>query len=597
MTSRSRLVPLLLLTLALFLTPLLAVGASDVRAEPATPATAASVASRKALVRRYYELVDRGELDRLEEVLAPGFVNRTAQPGDDDGIAGLRKTLAEARAGLPDLTITPVDVIGQGETVVARTTIRGTHLGTFFGSPPTGRTITTTATDVWTVAAGELVQVWHVEDILGVMQQLGVVPDDGETGDWGADDAVADLTRDGDQTPPDAAEVARNERTARRFLTEVVAGRDPTIADDLLAAGFVWHWHAAAEPGAAGIAGYAASLRAAFPDLRLEPEAVVAEGDRVAVRWTMRGTQRGAFAGLPATGRPVATAGIDVYRFADGRIAELWSVRDDVALLAQLGAFDQIEGERSAAPGTPPVPATPAPREAMPTDPAAAEIVAAAERVVANLNAGRFEEVVSLTTPNFLRTAVGVSNPASAAEAVAFPPLAVASFANARIEEDGRGGVDVVYRREVGQHMLVHERWSFVARDGRWLLDGLEPLPVAIAGPRVDVGVRIADGAYRLERDEIGTGQAVVFAVANDEEVAHELAVFRPPPAMRRDDVVRGGGEGSEFVGAVVAEPGGTAELALVDLEPGRYLIACFLPSPSGAPHAASGMVAAFVVR
>ena len=64
--------------------------------------------------------------------------------------------------------------------MVARTTISGTHLADFFGSPPTGREIVTTAHDLWRVADGELAEVWHVEDILGVMQQLGAVPDDGD---------------------------------------------------------------------------------------------------------------------------------------------------------------------------------------------------------------------------------------------------------------------------------------------------------------------------------------------------------------------------------------------------------------------------------
>ena len=73
-----------------------------------------------------------------------------------------------------------------------------------------------------------------------------------------------------------------------------------------------------------------------FPDLRITPEELVAEGDLVAARWTATGTHSAELAGIPATGTAVRWAGTDLYRFVDGRIAEWWRNDDSVWLLQQL---------------------------------------------------------------------------------------------------------------------------------------------------------------------------------------------------------------------------------------------------------------------
>ncbi len=78
-------------------------------------------------------------------------------------------------------------------------------------------------------------------------------------------------------------------------------------------------------------------FRAAFPDAGFTIEDMVAEDDRIAVRWTIRGTQTGEFNGIPATGRPVVLAGFAFLRIEDGRFAELWHLEDDLAVLRQLG--------------------------------------------------------------------------------------------------------------------------------------------------------------------------------------------------------------------------------------------------------------------
>lgn len=81
----------------------------------------------------------------------------------------------------------------------------------------------------------------------------------------------------------------------------------------------------------------ASGWRSAFPDLRVEVDLLIAEGDFVSVRWTARGTNSGTGNGIPATGRRVQTSGTTIFRLADGKIAEEWTAGHALGLLRQLG--------------------------------------------------------------------------------------------------------------------------------------------------------------------------------------------------------------------------------------------------------------------
>ena len=78
-------------------------------------------------------------------------------------------------------------------------------------------------------------------------------------------------------------------------------------------------------------------IRGTFPDLHIDLDQLIAEGDLVAARWTATGTHSGPLAGVPATGTAVRWSGTDVYRLSDGRIVEWWRNDDFVWLLHQVG--------------------------------------------------------------------------------------------------------------------------------------------------------------------------------------------------------------------------------------------------------------------
>lgn len=100
-----------------------------------------------------------------------------------------------------------------------------------------------------------------------------------------------------------------------------------------------------ASPDIAGIKKAFATVRETFPDLYATTEDLVSEGDRVAYRWTFRGTHLGDLGGVPPTGKSATWAAIGVARFVDGKIAERWQLLDTQGLLRQLGV-DTAPGAR-----------------------------------------------------------------------------------------------------------------------------------------------------------------------------------------------------------------------------------------------------------
>ncbi|GGV56042.1 hypothetical protein GCM10010294_01270 [Streptomyces griseoloalbus] len=140
-----------------------------------------------------------------------------------------------------------------------------------------------------------------------------------------------------------AAGAPGNTATLHRFHSAVNSG-DPEIiseaVDELVAPDLVFH-----APVPMGLTGAEALKRVwevllrAFPDLHVAVEETIAEGDKVVARNAVTGTHRGEYQGLPPTGKTVAYSEIFIFRFADGRIAEIRGVVDVLSLLRQLGAL------------------------------------------------------------------------------------------------------------------------------------------------------------------------------------------------------------------------------------------------------------------
>ena len=126
----------------------------------------------------------------------------------------------------------------------------------------------------------------------------------------------------------------------RRLYDEFVDRGNVKAAEEIISPDFV---NDANElTGIEAVKALVLPVREAFPDLRHTIDDLVAEGDRVAVRWTMEATHRAPFAGVPATGKRVTLRAIVIYRFRDGRVTELWAQVDRLGLMQQLGAVPQV---------------------------------------------------------------------------------------------------------------------------------------------------------------------------------------------------------------------------------------------------------------
>lgn len=132
--------------------------------------------------------------------------------------------------------------------------------------------------------------------------------------------------------------VDENKALVRRAHEAVWNQGDLSAIDAIWAADFLGHAPAGPDwRGRQALREHVRAHRSTFPDWREEVQEVIAEGDRVAARWTSTGTDRGGFRGNPPTGRSVRIREQGFYRIADGRIVEQWVLADVLSLQRQLG--------------------------------------------------------------------------------------------------------------------------------------------------------------------------------------------------------------------------------------------------------------------
>jgi steroid delta-isomerase-like uncharacterized protein len=132
--------------------------------------------ANKSLIRRAFEQgMNSRNLGVFDEIVAPHYVNHD-MPAPKPGPEGLKQVLLMFTEAFPDMQITLHDVIGEGETVMTRGSWKGTHKGAFRGIPATGKAVDVKFMDAWRFENGKAVENWVQMDMLGLMQQLGVVP-------------------------------------------------------------------------------------------------------------------------------------------------------------------------------------------------------------------------------------------------------------------------------------------------------------------------------------------------------------------------------------------------------------------------------------
>ena len=132
-----------------------------------------SIAENKLIVRKYQEAYNNCDFDALSEIVAADVFTPNIIAGMPSGLQGAIAVHQKTLLGMPDYHTSIEDLIAEGDKVVARVTMTGTHTGNFWGIPPTGRKVNLTAIYIVRIENGKVVEHWGEENGLTLFRQLG----------------------------------------------------------------------------------------------------------------------------------------------------------------------------------------------------------------------------------------------------------------------------------------------------------------------------------------------------------------------------------------------------------------------------------------
>ena len=138
-----------------------------------------SVEDNKALTRRFYdEVINQGNLDLIDELVAEDFVEHEVFPGlPTTGPEAPKAALGMFLAAFPNLQFTSDEMIAERDKVVTRGTVSGTHKGDFMGIPPTNKSFEVQFMDIVEIHEGKATEHWGLTDQGAMMEQLGIAPE------------------------------------------------------------------------------------------------------------------------------------------------------------------------------------------------------------------------------------------------------------------------------------------------------------------------------------------------------------------------------------------------------------------------------------
>jgi len=135
-----------------------------------------STEENKAIVGRFVEEVqNRHDIGALEKLFSPDYVDHSGISTLPPTLDGTKQFFTLLFTAFPDIRVTINDQVAEGDKVVTRKTFQGTHQDEFMGIPPTEKTISVDVIDIFRITGGKILEHWAVADMLGLMQQLGVI--------------------------------------------------------------------------------------------------------------------------------------------------------------------------------------------------------------------------------------------------------------------------------------------------------------------------------------------------------------------------------------------------------------------------------------
>lgn len=131
-----------------------------------------------SVLKRFYSLFEGRSTTKPEDVCTPSYDDHMPHPGPTH-LEGLRATSNMIREAFPDATCTVQQVLVDGDKVIGVNLFQGTNTGPLMGQPPTNKKVSMSTIDICRIENGKVAEIWHVEDMFGLMIQLGVVPPPG----------------------------------------------------------------------------------------------------------------------------------------------------------------------------------------------------------------------------------------------------------------------------------------------------------------------------------------------------------------------------------------------------------------------------------
>jgi steroid delta-isomerase-like uncharacterized protein len=140
----------------------------------------AQATSNRATLKLFIDAMNTGDpevvSETIDELVEPDAQIRTPLPIEATGQELLKEVFGRLHRAFPDLRVNVEDVIAEGDKIVSRNSVTGTHQGEYMGIPPTGKSVTYNEIFIARFANGRIAETWGVVDVLSQMRQLGVIP-------------------------------------------------------------------------------------------------------------------------------------------------------------------------------------------------------------------------------------------------------------------------------------------------------------------------------------------------------------------------------------------------------------------------------------
>lgn len=294
----------------------------------------------KSIVRRYLEYVwGRGQTDLLRELMTEDIVDHDPGPGQPCGLEGQEQVTRTFLNGLSNYRMTVESVLAEGDRVVDRWTYTATQTGELWGMPATGKTFTISGTDESRIAGGKIAEIWHREDILSMLQQLGFAPAPPLPQAFGRPDSS---TRPGSTTYGQTLSDQDKKALIRQGIQQLLDQGDLNSIGDYITPDFTGHYSAFPPVyGRDGFREFLSIYTTGLANRHTEIEDILVDGDRVAVRVVYHGKNTGSMMGAPASGKMLAIKSLSIFRLVGDKVAEHWSNNDDLGMVQQLGLVPQ----------------------------------------------------------------------------------------------------------------------------------------------------------------------------------------------------------------------------------------------------------------